>query len=307
MTPKEMMQKLDLDEREVRLRRTFFEIGDDDLARLAKLRPMAEKWSDEIVDELYELLLVHEESRRFFADDATVRRVKAAQKRYFLGLFEGRCDLAYVEDRLRVGAAHERVGLPTKWYLGAYARYLRSTMKRLLAASSSTDAHAAFESIQKLVYFDMALAVDSYIAASLATLARHQSAIRELSTPAIRVHDGILLLPLIGTIDTARANQVMETILKRVSDEHAQVVILDIAGVPTVDTKVADHLIQTTAAVRLLGATTILTGIRAEVSRTLVQLGVDVSSMDTRARLGEGIELALSRVGKVIRRRGKKR
>jgi rsbT co-antagonist protein RsbR len=146
----------------------------------------------------------------------------------------------------------------------------------------------------------MAIAIDAYIDANLQTLGRHQAAIRELSTPVIRVHDHVLLLPLIGTIDSQRAQQVMEAVLTRVVEEQAQAIIIDIAGVPVVDTRVADHLLKTAAAVRLLGARTILTGISAQVARTIVQLGVDITGMHTLSRLADGIEFALNLVGKSI-------
>jgi rsbT co-antagonist protein RsbR len=146
----------------------------------------------------------------------------------------------------------------------------------------------------------MALAIDTYHAAELEALARHQRAIRELSTPVIRVHQRLLLLPLIGTVDSQRAEQIMETLLLQVVDHQALVVILDIAGVPLVDTQVADYLIKATAAVRLLGAQTILTGISAQVAKTIVELGVDVSSMVTRSSLVDGLEHALSLLGKEI-------
>src|SRR5580765_6192403 len=103
MDHRKYMTILKLDEAELRSRRAFFEITEEDLARLAALRPFAEKWVDSIVDGLYELLLGHPDSRRYFADEVAVRRIKRAQREYFLLLFEGRCDLAYVEDRLRVG------------------------------------------------------------------------------------------------------------------------------------------------------------------------------------------------------------
>jgi rsbT co-antagonist protein RsbR len=229
-----------------------------------------------------------------------VRRVKKLQREYFLGLFSGRLDLAYVEDRLRVGAAHERIGLAPKWYLGGYGRYLRLLLDRFFTDLPADEAQAAYRSVTKLVAFDMALAMDTYIAANLDTVARHQAAIRELSTPVIRVHQRILLLPLVGTVDSHRAGQIMETLLLRVVDEQAMAVIVDIAGVPTVDTMVADHLLKTTEAVRLLGAATILTGISAQIARTIVQLGVDISTMHTRSRLADGIELALGLVGREI-------
>jgi rsbT co-antagonist protein RsbR len=296
------MKILRLDEAELRSRRAFFELTDADLARLAALRPFAEKHTDAVVESFYELLLAHPETKKFFPDEATVRRVKRAQRDYFLGLFTGRCDLAYVEDRLRVGIAHERIGLSTKWYLGAYRRYMQDILMYLFQEElkDPTQAREAFASIQKLVYFDMVIASDTYLAAKMDALERHQAAIRELSTPVIRVHDRILLLPLIGAIDSLRADQVMDSVLLKVTEAQAHCIIVDIAGVPVVDTKVADNLVKTTAAVRLLGAETILTGITAQVARTIVQLGVDISAMHTRSRLSEGIELALSLVGKAI-------
>jgi rsbT co-antagonist protein RsbR len=202
---------------------------------------------------------------------------------------------------VRVGAVHERIGMPPKLYIGAYSRYLRLLFERLLAElPSPADAHAAYRSVAKLVAFDMGLAIDTYIAANLDTVARHQAAIRELSTPVIRVHHRVLLLPLVGTVDSHRAGQIMETLLLRVVEEQARAVIVDIAGVPTVDTMVADHLLKTTEAVRLLGAETILTGISAQIARTVVQLGVDISAMHTRSRLEDGIELALGLLGRSI-------
>lgn len=291
---------LRLDEAELRSRRAFFELTDADLARLAALRPFAEKHTDAVVESFYQLLLTHPETKKFFPDEATVRRVKKAQRDYFLGLFTGRCDLGYVEDRLRVGIAHERIGLSTKWYLGAYRKYMQDILTNLFQELDPVEAREAFASIQKLVYFDVVIASDTYLAAKVDALERHQAAIRELSTPVIRVHDRVLLLPLIGAIDSLRADQVMDSVLLNVSEAQARCIIIDIAGVPVVDTKVADNLVKTTAAVRLLGAETILTGITAQVARTIVQLGVDISGMHTRSRLSEGIELALTLIGKSI-------
>lgn len=294
------MHRLRLDDKALKSRRAFYEITDEDLDRLASLRPFAERNSFPIIEALYELILGDAESRSFFPDDITVKRVKGMQREYFQGLFSGKLDLAYVEDRLRVGAAHERIGMAPKWYIGAYSKYLRLLFERLLAELPADQAHAAYTSVAKLVSFDMGLAIDTYNAANLDTVARHQAAIRELSTPVIRVHQRVLLLPLVGTVDSHRAAQIMETLLLRVVEDQARAVIVDIAGVPTVDTMVADHLLKTTEAVRLLGAETILTGISAQIARTIVQLGVDISSMHTRSRLADGIELALGMLGRSI-------
>ncbi|MGA7124571.1 MAG: STAS domain-containing protein, partial [Polyangiaceae bacterium] len=108
-------------------------------------------------------------------------------------------------------------------------------------------------------------------------------------------------------IDSVRAQQVMDTVLLRVVEEKAKCIIIDIAGVPVVDTKVADNLVKTTSSVRLLGAQTILTGISAQVARTMVQLGVDISAMHTLSSLAEGIELSLDLLGKAITTKARSR
>jgi rsbT co-antagonist protein RsbR len=302
MKQPDYMEILKLDEDELQRRLAFFELRDEDFQRLASLRGFADRWTHEITEGLYELIMGQPESRAFFPDQATLNRVKKLQNSYFVGLFSAKYDLNYVRDRLRVGSAHERIGMPPKLYLGAYRRYLGLINARLVDhfKDNLDEAHKAIASVQKIIFFDMALAIDTYIAAYLETMTRHQAAIRELSTPVIKVYERILLLPIVGTVDTQRAHQIMETVLVQVVEQQAKVMILDIAGVPVVDTRVADHILKTTAAVQLLGAQTILTGISASVARTVVQLGVEITRMHTRAKLSEGIELALSIVGKKI-------
>jgi rsbT co-antagonist protein RsbR len=303
------MEILKLNDEELRSRLAFYELTDQDFKRLTTLKSFAERWTHDITEGLYELIMGQPDSRAFFPDQATLNRVKKLQNAYFMKLFSGTCDLNYVRDRLLVGMTHERIGMPPKLYLGAYRRYLALIHARLLEhfTGNAKEAAEALESIRKIIFFDMALAIDTYIAAYLETMTRHQAAIRELSTPVIKVHDRVLLLPIVGTVDTQRAHQIMETVLVQVVEQQAKVMILDIAGVPVVDTKVADHILKTTAAVQLLGSQTILTGISASVARTVVQLGVEITRMHTRSKLSEGIELALSIVGKKITSTGSER
>ncbi|MHC4777682.1 MAG: two-CW domain-containing protein [Planctomycetota bacterium] len=121
--------------------------------------------------------------------------------------------------------------------------------------------------------------------------------IMSLSTPVIQVWDGVLALPLIGVLDSQRAQQAMEVVLDRVIAEKAKIVILDITGVPLVDSLVANHLAQTMTAVKLIGAEGVLTGISANVAQTLVKLGADVSDIETRSTLSEGLKYALKKTG----------
>ncbi|MGH7342110.1 MAG: STAS domain-containing protein, partial [Candidatus Rokuibacteriota bacterium] len=128
-------------------------------------------------------------------------------------------------------------------------------------------------------------------------IARQQREMLELSTPVVQLWEGILGLPLIGTLDSARTQVVMESLLQRIVETGAQIAIIDITGVPTVDTLVAQHLLKTVAAARLMGADCIISGIRPQIAQTIVHLGVDLDSVATKATLADAIALALKRTG----------
>jgi anti-anti-sigma factor len=121
-----------------------------------------------------------------------------------------------------------------------------------------------------------------------------QAMLRELSTPLIPIANNILIMPLIGTIDSQRAQMVMETLLQGVADQNADAVILDITGVKVVDTQVADALLRAASAVKLLGANIILTGVQPQIAQTLIHLGVDLSGITPHSTLQAGIMAALT-------------
>jgi rsbT co-antagonist protein RsbR len=121
--------------------------------------------------------------------------------------------------------------------------------------------------------------------------------IRELGTPILPVHEGVLVMPLVGIIDSNRATQVMETLLEAISAHQADIVILDITGVPLVDTSVANYILQAARATRLIGARVVLVGIGAEIAQTMVHLGVDLSDIMTLANLQEGLQYAFEQHG----------
>lgn len=278
----------------------YFDITGADLARLAEHAELAREVTPRVVEAFYDHLLSNPETAEYLSSPGMVERLKRTQAAYFQSLFDGRIDLRYVEERLRVGSVHERIGVPPRWYVGAYGRYLVLVHEHVHQRLGQQEAVALSTSIEKLMHFDAALAMDAYIRAHIETATRQRAAIRELSTPVIKVHDRVLLLPLIGTLDSHRAQEVMETALLRIVEEQARVLLLDIAGVAVVDTQVADHLLKMTAAARLLGAQTVLTGISPMVARTMVELGVDVGTMHTRNQLADGLELALGLVGMQI-------
>jgi rsbT co-antagonist protein RsbR len=128
-------------------------------------------------------------------------------------------------------------------------------------------------------------------------IARQQQEMLELSTPVVKLWEGILALPLIGTLDSSRTQVVMESLLQKIVETGAEVAIIDITGVPTVDTLVAQHLIKTVTAARLMGADCIISGIRPQIAQTIVHLGVDLGGVTTKASLADALSLALKRSG----------
>jgi len=129
---------------------------------------------------------------------------------------------------------------------------------------------------------------------------RQQQDMLELSTPVVELWDGVLALPLIGTLDSARTQVVMENLLEKIVQTGAGIAIVDITGVPTVDTLVAQHLLKTVAAARLMGADCIISGIRPQIAQTIVHLGVDLGSVITKASLADAFVVALQRTGATI-------
>ena len=129
---------------------------------------------------------------------------------------------------------------------------------------------------------------------------RQQQELLELSTPVVELWEGVLALPLIGTLDSARTQVVMENLLQKIVDTGASIAIIDITGVPTVDTLVAQHLLKTIAAARLMGADCIISGIRPQFAQTIVHLGVNLDDVVTKANLADAFKVALKRTGSTI-------
>ena len=288
------LKTLNIDEEEIDHRKQFLQFNQDDADRLKSISGLAERYADEVIEEFYRHLLSFEETRVFFKDPETLARVKNAQKNYFLRLTEGNYGPEYIENRLSVGSVHERISLPVKAYLGMYNFYLRTVFSRLVD-SYRDDPKRAFDifvSLMKLTFLDIGLAIDTYIDSRERTIGQQQDAIKELSTPVLPFREGILLLPVIGMIDSFRAGQLTEQLLHSIRDTRAKVVVVDITGVPYVDSRVASHLVQTVEAARLMGTKVIISGVSPEIALTMVTLGIDLGRIETVGDMQGGIELA---------------
>ena len=142
--------------------------------------------------------------------------------------------------------------------------------------------------------------IKSFQKARESVITRQQEELLELSTPVVKLWDGILALPMIGTLDSARTQTVMETLLQRIVETGSEIAIIDITGVPTVDTLTAQHLLKTVTAIRMLGADCIISGIRPQIAQTIVHLGIDLTGVTTKATLADALSLALKQSGYVV-------
>ena len=135
-----------------------------------------------------------------------------------------------------------------------------------------------------------------------AVIERQQQELLELSTPVVKLWEGVLAVPMIGTLDSYRTQLVMESLLQRIVDTGSELAIIDITGVPTVDTLVAQHLLKTVTAIRLMGADCIISGVRPQIAQTIVHLGIDLQGITTKASLADALALALKRSGYIVTR-----
>ena len=290
-----LAEMMNITEQQLERRKQFLQFGPEDEERLRKLAPLAESYADEVIEAFYQHLLSFEEMRAFFPDDALLAHVKAKQKAYFIRLTQGNYDLNYVEERLRIGAVHEQIELPMRFYLSMYNFYLREVWKHLCEIDRihPDEAMATFFSLMKLTFLDISLAILTYIDSRERTIkALQQEVIQELSTPVLPFREGMLLLPIIGQIDSQRARQLTEHLLASIRANRAKVIVIDITGVATVDSRVANHLVQTVDAARLMGAKVVLSGISPEIALTMVTLGIDLGPVYTVGDLQNGIEHA---------------
>jgi rsbT co-antagonist protein RsbR len=199
--------------------------------------------------------------------------------------------------RARQGASPSE----TATFVFALKRPITERLRRELASADAERLSAELWSVGRLIDRLGLFTAEVYQRAREEVIARQQAEMLELSTPVIKLWDGVLALPLIGTLDSARTQVVMESLLNRIVETGSSIAILDITGVPTVDTLVAQHLIKTVTAARLMGADCIISGIRPQIAQTIVHLGVDLSSVVTKANLADAFTLALGKLGLEIR------
>ncbi|HEY0667769.1 MAG TPA: STAS domain-containing protein [Sphingobacteriaceae bacterium] len=178
---------------------------------------------------------------------------------------------------------------------GSFIFGLKEALLQLLQQEIKDDQEALFQAtikINRLIDYFSVITFETFIKGREEVILRQMDEIAEISTPVIRVWDGILAMPIIGTLDSSRNQVVMENLLQEIVETGSSIAILDISGVPAVDSLVAQHLIKTVSATRLMGAECIISGIRPEIAQTIVHLGIDLSSIITKATLASALKFS---------------
>jgi rsbT co-antagonist protein RsbR len=189
----------------------------------------------------------------------------------------------------------------TSVFVLAFKRPLFALVQRQLAGDAGAQM-AAVWTISALVDRMAQWTIATYQQTREDIIKRQQQDLLELSTPVIKLFDGVLAVPMIGTLDSSRTQVVMETLLERIVETGSRLAIIDITGVPTVDTLVAQHLLKTVSAIRLMGAECIISGIRPQIAQTIVHLGIDLQGIASKSSLADALQMALEQQGYTITR-----
>ncbi|MGQ3052582.1 MAG: STAS domain-containing protein [Roseateles sp.] len=196
----------------------------------------------------------------------------------------------------RSRAAQGSTAADTSRFVLALKKPLFSGLQRMLGNEPAALLSAVWD-VSTLIDSMAQFTVTAYQRTREEIIARQQQELLELSTPVIKLWDGVLAVPMIGTLDSGRTQLVMEALLQRIVDTGSTIAIIDITGVPTVDTLVAQHLLKTVTAIRLMGAECIISGIRPQIAQTIVHLGIDLQGVITKATLADALAVAMKRAG----------
>jgi rsbT co-antagonist protein RsbR len=282
-----------------------YELSPADLQRVRAYGKQVQPRVPEAVKAFYTWLRRQPEFQEYFGNDnGKLVRVQKLQEEYWGDFFSGQADEAYLEKRRRVGEVHARIGLPLPVYFSAMNFSLTYFTEKLQdGALGDKDHSATVRAITKLIHLDTALVVETYARLTSKKIADQSQALMEMSTPVTAIWQGILMLPLVGLIDSRRAQDVMNAMLAKIAETRSRIFILDISGVAVVDTAVANHLIKITKATRLMGCDCTISGISPAIAQTVVELGIDVGEVHTTSTLRDALEDAFRKTGVDLRQR----
>jgi rsbT co-antagonist protein RsbR len=295
MTPtQQLLRDLDLNEEDVARRRHIVGIGPRDVERMASIRELISGHVEEYTAVFFDYLAKLDEGRVITSNRTVAERARQLKREHLAAMVHTDYGTKYAAQRLELAMLYSKAGLDLRVFLAAFHHLLKAVGVGVMDQFAS-DPKAGFEtfmSLEKVAFFDIGIIVDVIVFERERVIRQQQLAIRELSTPVLQIRERSLLLPIIGVVDTHRARMLTESLLRAIRANRAKVVVMDVTGVLTIDSGVANHLIQTVTAARLMGASVIVTGLSAEVAQSLVALGIDLNKLNTIGDLQGGLEEA---------------
>lgn len=302
--PLAVMQQLGIDERAIERRKQIVGIDSKDLVRIAAIRGIVLRKLDEHIGVFFEHLAALDETAALSESVPLLARARQLKQEHLLAMLAGDYGAKYVEQRIELGLMYANAGFDVRVFIGAFRRLLAnigaSVMREFEHAPSLGFEHVM--SVEKVASFDISLIVDVMVYGRERLIRHQQEAIRNLSVPVLQLRERLLLLPIVGVIDTFRARLITDGLLKAIRSSRAKMVVMDITGVPTIDSTGANHILHTVTAARLMGTQVIVTGGSAEVAQSLIALGIEVTRLTTVGDLQSGIERAEQSLGYQVSR-----
>jgi rsbT co-antagonist protein RsbR len=294
-TPAQLLiNEMELTEDNVARRQRAVGLEAPDLARISSVKDLLLNQLDELTNVFFDHLADMEEGRVVTGNRVAAERARQLKKAHLQAMVQADYGRAYVTQRVELAMLYSKLGLELRVFLGAFHHLLMRMGQTIMKGfeHSPSAGFDAFMSLKKVAFFDIGVIVDVIVFDRERVIRQQQDAIRELSTPVLQIRDRLLLLPIVGVIDTQRAKLITENLLRSIRASRAKVVVMDVTGVATIDSKVANHLIQTVTAAKLMGASVIVTGLSVEVAQSLVALGIDLTKLNTVGDLQGGMEEA---------------
>lgn len=276
-----------------------FGIASADIELVRQAGRLLEGGLSGMVSDFYSWLSEHEEYMTFFGGNMhRLERVQSLQMDHWHAFFQADLDERYFASRRHIGAVHAHIDLPNDIYCAGMClsdRLLIERLRQLDPPPANLDALVA--AVSKLIFLDTYLVLDEISRIQKDKIIANSKSLMEMSTPVTPIWEGILLLPLVGIIDSVRTQDIMNKTLSKIAETRAKLFVLDISGVGAVDTAVANQLIKITKATLLMGCESIISGISPAIARTLVELGVQVGDVKTTATLRDALQIALRTLG----------
>lgn len=273
-----------------------FEIDDEHLQLVRQIGEKAMPKIDKHLDGFYAWMSKHPEYDEFFGDDsARLKRVRKMQVGYWNAFFEAKIDQKWLEQREHVGEVHANIDLPNDIYFAGVS-FSGSSIAHTISTQEDTGLLDKIDAFQRLLFLDSYIVINKISEIQRAKINASARELVEMSTPVTPIYKGILLLPLLGLIDSVRAKEIMQRTLDAISKYRASVLLLDISGVSVMDTQVANQLMKIAKATKFMGCETIISGLSPNIAQTLVELGVDTGNINTCSSLEDSFKFALERL-----------